>query len=207
MQPYIIGIAGGSGSGKSTFIDRIEERFGEQIAVLRYDNYYREQAGVAFEQRTAMNYDHPDSLETDLLVKHLEDLKRGHAIQSPVYDFSQHNRLDKTIEVQPRPTILVEGILLLVDKRLRDLCDLTIFIEVDADERILRRIRRDVLERGRHLEGIIDQYLATVKPMHNRYVEPTKALADIVTNGDPSDAVFDLISLKIEGMLSHAAEK
>ena len=110
MQPYIIGIAGGSGSGKSTFINKIKGRFGDKIAILHYDNYYREQVGVAFKQRAAMNYDHPNSLETDLLVKHLEELKRGHAIQSPVYDFSQHNRLDKTVEVQPRPVILVEGI-------------------------------------------------------------------------------------------------
>ena len=204
MQPYIIGIAGGSGSGKSTFINKIEGRFGDKIAILHYDNYYREQVGVAFKQRAAMNYDHPDSLETDLLVKHLEELKRGRTIQSPVYDFSQHNRLDKTVEVQPRPVILVEGILLLADKRLRDLCDVTIFIEVD-DERILRRIRRGVAERGRFLEGTIDQYLTSVKPMHNRYVEPTKALADILTNGEPSGAVFDLISMKIDGMLSHAA--
>ena len=205
MQPYIIGIAGGSGSGKSTFINKIEGRFGDKIAILHYDNYYREQVGVAFKQRAAMNYDHPDSLETDLLVKHLEELKRGRTIQSPVYDFSQHNRRDKTVEVQPRPVILVEGILLLADKRLRDLCDVTIFIEVD-DERILRRIRRGVAERGRFLEGTIDQYLTSVKPMHNRYVEPTKALADILTNGEPSGAVFDLISMKIDGMLSHAAE-
>ena len=205
MNNYIIGIAGGSGSGKSTFINKIEGRFGDKIAILHYDNYYREQVGVAFKQRAAMNYDHPDSLETDLLVKHLEELKRGRTIQSPVYDFSQHNRLDKTVEVQPRPVILVEGILLLADKRLRDLCDVTIFIEVD-DERILRRIRRGVAERGRFLEGTIDQYLTSVKPMHNRYVEPTKALADILTNGEPSGAVFDLISMKIDGMLSHAAE-
>ncbi len=206
MQPYIIGIAGGSGSGKSTFINKIEGRFGDKIAILHYDNYYREQVGVALKQRAAMNYDHPDSLETDLLVKHLEELKRGHAIQSPVYDFPQHNRLDKTVEVQPQPAILVEGILLLADKRLRDPCDVTIFIEVDADERILRRIRRDVAERGRCLEDFVDQYLTSVKPMHNRYVEPTKALADILTYGEPSDAVFDLISMKIDGMLSKAAE-
>ena len=205
MQPYIIGIAGGSGSDKSTFINKIEGRFGDKIAILHYDNYYREQVGVAFKQRAAMNHDHPDSLETDLLVKHLEELKRGRTIQSPVYDFSQHNRLDKTVEVQPRPVILVEGILLLADKRLRNLCDVTIFIEVD-DERILRRIRRGVAERGRCLEGIINQYLTSVKPMRNRYVESTKALADILTNGEPSDAVFDLISMKIDGMLSHVAE-
>lgn len=153
MQPYIIGIAGGSGSGKSTFINKIEGRFGDKIAILHYDNYYREQAGVAFKQRAAMNYDHPDSLETDLLAKHLEELKRGHAIQSPVYDFSQHNRLDKTVEVQPWPAILVEGILLLADKHLRDLCDVTIFIEVDADERILRRIRRTWRSEGAALRA------------------------------------------------------
>lgn len=180
MQPYIIGIADVSGSGKSTFLNKIEGRFGDEIAILHYDNYYREQVGVAFKQRAAMSYDHPDSLDTDLLVKHLEKLKSRYAIQSLMYDFFQHNRLDKTVEVQPRPAILVEGVLL-AGKRLRDLCDVTIFIEVDADERILRRIRRDVAERGRCLEGIIDQYLASVKPMHNRYVEPTKALADILT--------------------------
>ena len=188
MQPYIIGIAGGSGSGKSTFINKIEGRFGDKIAILHHDNYYREQAGVAFKQRAAMNYDHPDSLETDLLVKHLEELKRGHAIQSPVYDFSQHNRLDKTVEVQPRPAILVEGILLLADKRLRDLCDVTIFIEVDADERILRRIRRDMAERGRCFEGVIDQYLTSVKPIRSGWAARCRSTTPRWPTSSPTES-------------------
>lgn len=201
MKSIIIGIAGGSGSGKSTFTNRIKEHFGDDVVVLYHDNYYRRQDGVPFEERVKVNYDHPDSLETELLVEHLKQLKEGHSIESPVYDYSQHNRSDKVIRIDPKPVILVEGILLLADERVRDLLDIKVYVEADADERILRRITRDVKERGRDLDGIIEQYLTTVKPMHYLYVEPTRSKADIVINSGKNDVAFDLFVSKIEQLL------
>ena len=189
MEPIIIGIAGGSGSGKSTFTNRLRQYFGDDVAVIYHDNYYRRQDGIPFEQRVKVNYDHPDSLETDLLVEHLKELKAGKTIECPVYDYSQHNRSSEIIKIEPRPIILVEGILLL------------------ADERILRRIVRDVEERGRDLKGIITQYLTTVKPMHYMYVEPTRALADIVINSGKNDVAFDLFVSKIGQLLESAGNK
>lgn len=206
MQPYIIGVVGGSGSGKSTFIDRLKEHFGDSIAVVHHDNYYRRQDNVPFEQRVKVNYDHPDSLETDLLVQHLEELKDGHAIECPVYDFSLHNRSDKTVTIEPKAVIIVEGILLFADDRLRDLCDIKIFVDADADERILRRVVRDVEERGRDLRGVIAQYLETVKPMHYLYVEPTRALADIVINSGMNDSAFELVAMKVNRVLESTDE-
>ncbi len=201
MESIIIGIAGGSGSGKSTFTNRIKSYFGDDVAVLYHDNYYRQQDGVPFETRVKVNYDHPDSLETDLLVEHLKELKAGRSIHCPVYDYSQHNRSAETVQVDPRPIIIVEGILLLADDRLRDLLDIKVYVEADADERILRRISRDVSERGRDLNGIIDQYLTTVKPMHYLYVEPTRAKADVVINSGKNDVAFDLFVSKISQLL------
>lgn len=166
MGSIVIGVAGGSGSGKSTFTNRIKDYFGDDVVVLYHDNYYRRQDGVPFEQRVTVNYDHPDSLETELLVEHLKQLKEGKSIECPVYDYTKHNRSDKVIRIDPKPVILVEGILLLADPRVRDLLDIKVYVEADADERILRRISRDVEERGRDLNGIIKQYLTTVKPMH-----------------------------------------
>lgn len=206
MQPYIIGVVGGSGSGKSTFIDRLKEHFGDSIAVVHHDNYYRRQDNVPFEQRVKVNYDHPDSLETDLLVQHLGELKNGHAIECPVYDFSLHNRSDKTVTIEPKAVIIVEGILLFADDRLRDLCDIKIFVDADADERILRRVVRDVEERGRNLRGVIAQYLETVKPMHYLYVEPTRALADIVINSGMNDSAFELVAMKVNQVLESTDE-
>lgn len=202
MESIIIGIAGGSGSGKSTFTNRIKNYFGDEVVVLYHDNYYRRQDGIPFEKRVKVNYDHPDSLETDLMVEHLKMLKAGKAVECPVYDYSQHNRSDKTIRIEPKPVILVEGILLLADERVRDLLDIKVYVEADADERILRRISRDVKERGRDLDGIIAQYLTTVKPMHYLYVEPTRAKADIVINSGKNDVAFDLFISKIEQLLS-----
>lgn len=202
MKPYIIGVAGGSGSGKSTFTNRIKEEFGDRVAVLYHDNYYKRQDDVPFEERVKVNYDHPDSLETDLLTEHLEALKRGESIFSPVYDFSKHNRSDEKLIIEPKAVILVEGILLFNDESLRNLCDLKIYVEADADERILRRIIRDTEERGRDIKGIISQYLTTVKPMHYLYVEPTKSLADIVINSGMNDIAFELVSRKISEILS-----
>ena len=192
---------GPSGSGKSTFTNRIKKRFGDDVVVLYHDNYYRRQDGIPFEQRVTVNYDHPDSLETDLLVEHLKELKAGRAIDCPVYDYSLHNRSDEVIRIEPKPVILVEGILLLADERIRDLLDIKIYVEADADERILRRISRDVEERGRDLNGIIKQYLTTVKPMHYLYVEPTRSKADIVINSGKNDVAFDLFVSKIEQLL------
>ena len=202
MKPYIIGVAGGSGSGKSTFTNRIKAEFGDSVAVLYHDNYYKRQDDVPFVERVKVNYDHPASLETDLLTEHLEALKRGERIESPVYDFSKHNRSDEKLIIEPKAVILVEGILLFNDESLRNLCDLKIYVEADADERILRRIIRDTEERGRDIKGIISQYLTTVKPMHYLYVEPTKSLADIVINSGMNDIAFELVSRKISEILS-----
>ena len=165
METTIIGIAGGTGSGKSTFTNRLKEFFGEQITVIYHDNYYRAHDDVSFEERQGINYDHPDSLETNLLVEHLMALKQGKSISCPVYDFTQHTRSKDVKIIQPSPVILVEGILILQDERLRNLFDMKIFVEADADERILRRVLRDMNERGRDLENIVEQYLTTVKPM------------------------------------------
>ena len=194
MKPMIIGIAGGSGSGKSTFTNRLKDRFGDQVAVLYHDN-------MPFEERKKLNYDHPDALETELLVEHLKQLKEWQAIECPTYNYSLHNRAKETIIVEPRPVILLEGILVLCDRQLRNMLDIKIYVDADADERILRRIVRDTKERGRDLENIIDQYLATVKPMHNIHVEPTKIYADIITNSGMNDVAFDLVSSKIQAYL------
>lgn len=201
-QPVIIGIAGGTGSGKSTFTNRIRDRFGEQITVLYYDNYYRAHDELPFEERKALNYDHPDAFETELLIRHLELLKQGEAIDCPTYDFSQHNRAKEILRISPKPVILLEGILVLYDPRIRNLLDMKVYVDADADERILRRVLRDTRERGREVENIIEQYLTTVKPMHNLYVEPTKVYADIVTNSGMNPIALDLVCNKIKDILA-----
>ena len=201
MDCVIIGIAGGTGSGKSTFTNRLRNEFGDQVAVVYHDNYYKRQDNIPFEERKKVNYDHPDALETDLLIEHLKALKRGEAIECPVYDYSVHNRSEQTVRIEPRNIILVEGILLLADARLRDMIDIKIFVEADADERILRRIVRDVKERGRDLDNIVQQYLTTVKPMHYLYVEPTKARADIIINSGMNDVAFDIMRSRIQLLL------
>ena len=201
MDCVVIGIAGGTGSGKSTFTNRLRDRFPDDVAVLYHDNYYRRQDDIPFEERKKVNYDHPSSLETDLMIEHLKLLKQGIAVDCPVYDYSLHNRSDKTIHVEPRPIILAEGILLLADPLRRDLIDIKIYVEADADERILRRIVRDVKERGRDLDNIVSQYLTTVKPMHYLFVEPTRATADIVINSGMNDVAFDIVQSKIKLLL------
>ncbi len=203
MNCMIIGIAGGTGSGKSTFTNRLKEQFKNDVAVIYHDNYYRRQDEVPFEERKKMNYDHPDSLETDLMLEHLRMLKEGKAVDCPVYDYSLHNRSDQTIHIEPKKIILAEGILLLADKRIQDLLDIKIYVEADADERILRRIVRDVKERGRDLDNIVEQYLTTVKPMHYLYVEQTRAIADIVINSGMNNVAFDVVQSKIRLMLNH----
>ena len=203
MGSIIIGIAGGTGSGKSTFTNRIKEEFGDRVSVIYYDNYYKAHDDMSFEERKLINYDHPDSFETDLLVEHLHKLKEGIPIQCPVYDYTIHNRTDRTIEIKPADVIIIEGILVLYDRRLSDMMDIKIFVDADADERILRRVIRDVKERGRDVEGIAMQYLTTVKPMHYAFVEPTKYTADLVINSAYNDVAFDVIRVKIETLLRH----
>ena len=204
MRPLMIGVAGGTGSGKSTFTDHLKGLFGDRIAVLYHDNYYRKNDGVPMEERKKRNYDHPDALETSLLVEHLRRLRDGLPVDSPVYDFTVHNRSEKTLHVEPRPVILVEGILVLAEPELRDLFDIKIYVEADADERILRRAIRDMKERGRDIEGIARQYLDTVKPMHYLFVEPSRAKADLVINGGLNPVALDLVAGKIRDTLAAA---
>ena len=201
MDCTIIGIAGGTGSGKSTFTNRIKARFGDEVSIIYHDSYYKRQDGVPFEERKHVNYDHPDAFETDLLIEHLKQLKSGKEIQCPVYDYADHNRTDKTVLIKPSRIIIIEGILCMQNEELRSMMDIKVFVEADADERILRRVLRDVEERGRDIRGIIEQYLTTVKPMHYVYVEPTRAMADIVINSGLNDVAFDIMSAKIEQTL------
>ena len=201
----IIGIAGGTGSGKTTLAEHIAEAFGDKVAVIAHDSYYRAQNDRTFEERCAQNYDHPDAFETELLCLHLEELTHGRAVDIPVYDYTVHNRSDKTVRVEPRAVIVLEGILLFHSERLRDMMDLKIFVDTDADERILRRIIRDTKERGRTLDSVIHQYLTTVKPMHDAFVEPYKRYADLIVPGGGSNpVVLDMIMARITKQLAEA---
>ena len=202
MKTTIIGIAGGTGSGKSTFTNRLKAHFGDRITVMYHDSYYKPHDDLPFEERQQINYDHPDSLETDLLIQHLKALRAGRAVDCPTYDFAHHTRAKDIVHVEPSRVIIVEGILILQDPRLCDLFDIKIFVEADADERILRRVTRDIKERGRSLENIMEQYLTTVKPMHYLYGEPTKTLADIILNSGLNDVAFDIVKTKIEALLN-----
>ena len=199
--PIIIGIAGGTGSGKSTFTNRLKKRFGDHVTVIYHDNYYRRHDDISFEERKKINYDHPDSLETELLIEHLEQLKNGQSIMCPVYDYTVHNRSNDVVEIKPSNFIILEGILVLSDERLRQMVDIKVFVDADADERILRRVLRDVKERGRDIDNIIEQYLTTVKPMHYLYVEPMKMYADIVINSGMNEVALDLVANKISSLL------
>ena len=201
MKPYIIGIAGGSGSGKSTFAGRLKEAFPDQISLISCDNYYLPHDELPLEERAHLNYDAPEALEFDLMVRHLEELKNGNTALCPVYDFTRHTRSDKVTKIEPRPIILIDGILIFHDPALRGCMDLKIYVETDADERILRRAKRDMQERGRDLDSVIDQYLTTVKPMHNTYVNPTKVFADIILNGGKNEQAFKLVKNQIKHIL------
>lgn len=203
MKPMIIGIAGGTGSGKTTLTRRLKQRFGSAVSVISHDNYYKRHDELSYEQRCRLNYDHPDAFETDLLVEHLAALRRGEAIDCPVYDFTRHNRSDETLHIAPSPVILVEGILIFAEPKLRDLMDIKIFVDTDADVRILRRILRDVKERGRSLDSVISQYLTTVKPMHEQFVQPSRQYADIVVlEGGHNLVALDMIIHHIRGHIS-----
>ena len=198
----IIGVAGGTGSGKTTLAAHIANAFGDRVAVITHDSYYRAQNDKTYEERCLQNYDHPDAFETELLCAHLQQLCEGQAVDVPVYDYTVHNRSDRTQRVEPRAVIVLEGILLLSDETLRGMMDLKIFVDTDADERILRRIVRDTKERGRSLESVITQYLTTVKPMHEAFVEPYKRYADIIVPcGGNNPAALDMIITRVKKQL------
>ena len=195
----VIGIAGGTGSGKTTLMNRIIDHFTDDITVLSHDNYYRRHDELTYEQRCQLNYDEPAALETDLMARHLDKLRQGETIQCPVYDFTQHNRSDETITIVPKKVIIVEGILIFENQPLRDLMDIKIFVDTDADVRLCRRIKRDVRKRGRTLESVLEQYQNTVKPMHEMYVEPSKKYADIVVpEGGKNLVALDMIMGRIQ---------
>ncbi|MBR2681933.1 MAG: uridine kinase [Atopobiaceae bacterium] len=198
----IIGVAGGTGSGKTTLTSQIAERLGDEVTIITHDNYYRAHHEMTYEERTLLNYDHPDAYETDLLVEHLAALRRGEAIQVPVYDFTIYDRTDETIVVKPSRVIIVEGIVIFAHPELRELMDVKVYVDADADVRILRRILRDVRERGRSLESVINQYLTTVKPMHEAFVEPTKKYADvIIPTGGQNYVALDMLVNRIQAHL------
>ena len=195
----VIGIAGGTGSGKTTLMNNLIQRFEGSVTVLSHDNYYRRNDHLTYEQRCQINYDEPAALETDLMARHLDQLRHGETIQCPVYDFAQHNRSDETIEIAPKSVIIVEGILIFEDKALRDLMDIKIFVDTDADVRLCRRIKRDVNKRGRSLESVLEQYQNTVKPMHEKYVEPSKKHANLVVlEGGKNWVALDMIVGRIQ---------
>ena len=202
-HPLVIGIAGGSGSGKTTVAQEILPRVGpDRIAFLQHDSYYKDLSGLPPAQRVEVNFDHPNSLETELLTQHIEQLKRGQAVEVPIYDFSKHSRTDRTFTVQPRGVIIVEGILIFAEPALRDMFDVKIFVDTDSDLRFIRRLQRDISERGRTTESVIHQYMQTVRPMHLEFVEPSKRYADvIIPEGGFNSAALDMVVARIEALL------
>ena len=203
----VIGIAGGSGSGKTTLMKNLTKGFGDSITVLSHDNYYRAHDDLPFEQRSKLNYDHPDAFETDLMIEHLKELKAGRPIACPVYDYTIHNRTAETITIWPKNVIIVEGILIFENKALCDLMDIKIFVDTDDDVRLIRRIKRDVAKRGRSLQSVLSQYLETVKPMHEQFVEPSKKNADVVVlEGGKNLVALNMITSQIQHHIDHAGE-
>lgn len=200
--PVVIGVAGGSGSGKTTVVSRIVESMGDDhVIVLEHDRYYYDHPELRLEERAALNYDHPDSLETELLVRHVADLRAGHPVEVPTYDFARHARRQTTDTAHPRQIIIVEGILIFADAALRDLMDVKVFVDTDDDTRFIRRLQRDVAERGRTMDSVIDQYLNTVKPMHLEFVEPTKRYADIIIpRGGHNTVAIDMMLTLIRSL-------
>jgi uridine kinase len=202
-KPVVIGVAGGSGSGKTSVTKAIYESFkGHSITMIQQDYYYKDQSDLPFEERLKTNYDHPLAFDNDLLIEHLEKLLRYEPIEKPVYDYSLHTRSKEVIEVEPKNVIILEGILVLEDERLRNLMDIKLFVDTDADIRIIRRMSRDIKERGRTLDSVIEQYTNVVRPMHNQFIEPTKRYADvIIPEGGQNHVAIDLMVTKIQTIL------
>jgi uridine kinase len=203
MTPLVIGIAGGTGSGKTSVTNKILERLDPtHVTVLQHDSYYKDITKHGGKSALEINFDHPDSLDTDLLIQNIKALKAGKAIDEPIYNFTTHKRLESSRHVDPRGIIIIDGILIFVDRELRELMDIKIFVDTDADERLLRRIRRDILERGRSLESVMEQYMRTVKPMHLEFVEPSKHWADvIIPRGSQNTVAIDMVVARISTML------
>ncbi len=202
MDTMILGIAGGTGSGKTTLTRKLRETFGADVSVVYHDNYYKKHTDMTYQERAALNYDHPDAFDTALMVADLNRLAAGQIIRCPVYDYTIHNRSEETVEVRPTRVVIVEGILIFADKALRDLMDVKIFVDTDADVRILRRILRDVKERGRSLDSVISQYLTTVKPMHEQFVQPSRQYADLVVlEGGHNLVALDMIVGRVRAHL------
>lgn len=203
-EVMVIGIAGGTGSGKTTITKKLVQRFAGEVSVINHDNYYKAHHDMPYEQRCKLNYDHPDAFDTDLLISDLRKLKSGREIVCPVYDYSIHDRSDKTMVIKPAKVIIVEGILIFADITLCDEMDIKIFVDADADVRILRRITRDVRDRGRSLESVIKQYLTTVKPMHEQFVEPSKRNADIIIpEGGYNIVAFDMVVERVKAHINN----
>ncbi|MBE7017512.1 MAG: uridine kinase [Ruminococcaceae bacterium] len=202
MEVLTIGIAGGTGSGKTTITRRIIKEFGGDVSVVYHDNYYKAHDEMPYSERCKLNYDHPDAFDTELMIEHIKALKQGEKVLCPVYDYTVHNRSDKTTEVRPAKVLIVEGILIFADKQLRDEMDIKLFVDTDADVRILRRIVRDVRDRGRSLESVVNQYLNTVKPMHEQFVEPSKRCADvIIPEGGRNAVALSMVMERIRAYL------
>lgn len=208
MIPLVIGIAGGSGSGKTTVTHALIDAVGaENVALLQQDSYYRDFGDLSPGERLAINWDHPDTLENELLIAHVQQLRAGQTVAVPRYDFRSYHRLAETVAVAPRPVIVVEGILILVEKALRDLMDIRVFVDIDADVRFVRRLERDLLERGRTVESVIEQYMSTVRPMHLEFVEPSKRYADIIIpQGGHNRVAIEMLVARVQATL-HAERK
>lgn len=206
-KPIVFGVAGGTASGKTTVARAILEAVGaSQIAYLPHDAYYRDQPQLSLEERSQQNYDHPNSLETKLMVKHINQLIKGKTVRVPVYDFTAHRRTDETVLVEPAPIILVDGILIFTKRRLRELMDIKVYVDTDADVRFIRRLQRDMEERGRSLPSIVTQYLETVRPMHLKFVEPSKRFADvIIPNGGLNQVAMEMVVSRLHALLPRAA--
>ena len=203
-QTMVVGIAGGTGSGKTTLADLILDRVGrDKIAYLPHDAYYRDQKDLPLEERAKVNYDHPDSLETELLIEHIKSLMTGSKVAMPVYDFTTHSRKQARITVEPRPVILVEGILIFVEKHLREMFTMKIYVDTDADIRFIRRLKRDIEERGRTVQSVIEQYLKTVRPMHLEFVEFSKRYADIIVpEGGRNTVALEMVIARLQSLLN-----
>ncbi|NLT25944.1 MAG: uridine kinase [Microbacteriaceae bacterium] len=204
---YVVGIAGGTGSGKTALTRALHGRFAGDSSLISHDNYYKRRDELSYEQRTKLNYDHPSAFDNDLLVEHLDELLGGRGVDIPVYDFAVHNRSAEALRVAPRRILFLEGLLLLDDARLRERCDLRIYVDTDADVRILRRVKRDVVERGRTIESVERQYLATVKPMHEQYVEATKQYADLVVpEGGYNERAIEIIAGGLAAVIARESD-